>query len=642
MPNRAAARAAALLSHLRCNDAAAPAAAAAPTDAPTGAPCAAAPSAAELEALFGFGMSPVERRAREVMLADPLFRELPYEMNKREQRDLGLRQLQAFLPRVGFDITAFRDDPSRVIDLLAQAPLLPNFGMGGKFAVHVSLFGSTVLFLGTQRHHGLLSGVSSGQVLGSFAMTELRGGSNVKAVETTATYDKATSEFVLHTPSVGATKFWIGGIANHSTFAVVFARLLIDGSDKGVHVFLAQLRTRDGVSLPGVRLVECGQKIGVNCLDNGGIQFDHFRVPRTALLNRFSDVDEHGVYTSVAKNADQVFVIHMGELILNRMGAANACLVANMVGLATAIPFVHARRQFGPPNSAEEAPLISYRTTQTRLVSYLAALIASRVALLAFRKPLCAEISAHVREGTPYSAELHIEATALKYMVTWLSRDSLQLARECCGGQGYLSINRIGWMLADVDHMTTVEGDNVVLTQQVARYLLKKLAGKSASVPRPDVDQLDSSEKIGAALQWLLHAQVARVVAGLKADVAQHGQFGAWSRNLDAVVDLAKAYAFAQMFGHLRARLASQPTPPAANVAAVGDAVLRLFGLFALQQFRALATDTSSGFRAQLHAALDTVTAHSRALVDSLGVPIELLGPTAHPDWMERVSRETI
>jgi len=42
----------------------------------------------------------------------------------------------------------------------------------------------------------------------------------------------------------------------------VFARLIIDDSDKGVHVFLVQLRSRDGLSVPGVRLVECGQKIG--------------------------------------------------------------------------------------------------------------------------------------------------------------------------------------------------------------------------------------------------------------------------------------------------------------------------------------------------------------------------------------------
>jgi acyl-CoA oxidase len=42
-------------------------------------------------------------------------------------------------------------------------------------------------------------------------MTELAHGSNVAGLETTATFDERTDEFVIHTPHVGATKWWIGG-----------------------------------------------------------------------------------------------------------------------------------------------------------------------------------------------------------------------------------------------------------------------------------------------------------------------------------------------------------------------------------------------------------------------------------------------
>ncbi len=42
-------------------------------------------------------------------------------------------------------------------------------------------------------------------------MTELAHGSNVAGLETTATFDEKTDEFVIHTPHVGATKWWIGG-----------------------------------------------------------------------------------------------------------------------------------------------------------------------------------------------------------------------------------------------------------------------------------------------------------------------------------------------------------------------------------------------------------------------------------------------
>jgi acyl-CoA oxidase len=41
--------------------------------------------------------------------------------------------------------------------------------------------------------------------------SELAHGSNVAGVETTATFDEKTDEFVIHTPHLGATKWWIGG-----------------------------------------------------------------------------------------------------------------------------------------------------------------------------------------------------------------------------------------------------------------------------------------------------------------------------------------------------------------------------------------------------------------------------------------------
>ena len=75
-------------------------------------------------------------------------------------------------------------------------------------------------------------------IIGCYAQTELGHGSNVAGLETTATLDKATDEFVIHTPNIKATKFWPGALGLHSTHAIVFARLIVDGRDYGVKPFI--------------------------------------------------------------------------------------------------------------------------------------------------------------------------------------------------------------------------------------------------------------------------------------------------------------------------------------------------------------------------------------------------------------------
>jgi acyl-CoA oxidase len=80
--------------------------------------------------------------------------------------------------------------------------------------VHFTLFGGAIMHLGTERHERQFAdGINSWATPGSFAMTELGHGSNVAGIETVATYDKATREFVITTPSEDAQKIWIGNAA---------------------------------------------------------------------------------------------------------------------------------------------------------------------------------------------------------------------------------------------------------------------------------------------------------------------------------------------------------------------------------------------------------------------------------------------
>jgi len=48
-------------------------------------------------------------------------------------------------------------------------------------------------------------------------------------LETTATLDKKTDEFIINTPTLTATKWWPGELGKFANYAAVAARMIIDG-----------------------------------------------------------------------------------------------------------------------------------------------------------------------------------------------------------------------------------------------------------------------------------------------------------------------------------------------------------------------------------------------------------------------------
>merc|ERR1719183_1340337 len=89
-----------------------------------------------------------------------------------------------------------------------------------------------------------------GRFFGAYTQTELGHGSNIRALETTATFDKDTDEFVIHSPTLTSMKWWPTGI-QACTHAAVMAQLVIDGISYGFHGFFVQLRDDNGLCMPG-------------------------------------------------------------------------------------------------------------------------------------------------------------------------------------------------------------------------------------------------------------------------------------------------------------------------------------------------------------------------------------------------------
>ena len=337
-----------------------------------------------------------------------------------------------------------------------------------KVGVQFGLFGGAVLHLGTERHHErYLADIASLELPGCFAMTEDGHGSDVQHLRTTATYDPETQEFVVDTPDDDAHKMWIGNAARDGRMAAVFAQLIVGGENRGVHALLVPLRDDGGRVLDGVRIEDCGPKLGLDGVDNGKLWFDAVRVPREALLDRYAHVSENGTYFSEIESPTKRFFSMLGTLIQGRVSVCGAAINASKVALAIAVRHAGARRQFGPPEG-EEVTLMTYRTHQRRLLPQLADAYALHFA----QERLVATLAEHFGEEGERGRELETMAAALKAVGTWHATETIQACREACGGQGYLRANRFAALKADTDVFTTFEGDNTVLLQLVAKNLL--------------------------------------------------------------------------------------------------------------------------------------------------------------------------
>ncbi|HEY0118026.1 MAG TPA: acyl-CoA dehydrogenase [Cellulomonas sp.] len=449
------------------------------------------------------------RREARALAADPGFRAIE-GLSLAEQRERVLTQLRALVA----DHDVLRAFPSalggaddhggslaRFEELVAADPSLQI-----KAGVQWGLFASAILHLGTADHHArLLPGAMSLDVPGAFAMTETGHGSDVAAIATTAEYDATTQEFVVRTPFRAAWKDYLGNAASHGVAAVVFAHLITAAPggprvDHGVHAFYVPIRDpRTGTFLPGVGGEDDGYKGGLNGIDNGRLWFDHVRVPRADLLNRYGDVAPDGTYSSPIASPGRRFFTMLGTLVQGRVSLDGAAANAAKIGLAVAVTYGNQRRQFAGAGD-DEVVLLDHGEHQHRLLPLVAETYATAYAheelLAAFDDVFSG------RGDTPDAREdLETLAATLKPTSSWHALRTLQVCREASGGAGFLAENRIVGLRADLDVYATFEGDNTVLYQLVAKRLLSDYA---------------TAVKAGG------RTEVARLVAGRAADVALH------------------------------------------------------------------------------------------------------------------------
>ena len=518
-----------------------------------------------------------------------------------------------------------------------------------KFGVQFGLFGGSILMLGTERHHRrYLADTGTLELPGCFAMTELGHGSNVYDIETEAHYRPESEEFEIVTPGESARKDYIGNAACHGRLATVFVQLFVRGERHGVHALLVPIRDQDGSVRDGVRIEDCGEKLGLNGVDNGRIWFDHVRVPRENLLNRFADVSSDGEYSSSIPSPSRRFFTMLSALVAGRVSIALAALSASKSGLAIAIRYGEQRRQFGP-EGGQEFRLLDYRSHQRRLMPPLASTYALHFALRHLARRF-------VERSEQDEREVEALAAGLKAYSTWHNIEILQTARECCGGQGYLAVNRFAALKADSDIFATFEGDNTVLMLLVAKGLLTeyrrqfedlrpftllKYLGRRAGAALTELNPLvtrltDESHLLDAefhlaAFRYREESLLRSVATRLRHRI-QEGQdsYHAFNDCQDHLLSTARAHVERVVLEQfIKAVAACQPE-------SLRDSLQSVRGLFALSRLEAdrgwfqesgyLSSGKSKAIRTQVNNLCAELRPDAVALVDAFGIPDELLG----------------
>lgn len=328
-----------------------------------------------------------------------------------------------------------------------------------------------------------------GGFIAAYAQTELGHGSNVRGLETMATFDSATKEFEIHSPTLTSLKWWPTGMYA-CTHALVFAQLIIGSKNYGFHGFMVQLRRDDGGPMDGVEIGEIGPKLNGTSNNIGYCRFTRVRIPMDRLFSKHSKVTLEGEYVAAPRNLSKLSYISMMLARTSIVGiaykeCAKAVTIAVRYSAIRKQGFKDSTGDAGIEKGEEHAVLDyqmqRYRTFKALSLAYC--LLWSSRFLSKYIRRVQEAIQGGDEKAADDLPELHATLSGLKAHSTVKAHMSIEDCRKCCGGQGFLLSSGIAKIAPDFSEWVTVEGEQVILSLQCARFLIKAVRDASAGKP---------------------------------------------------------------------------------------------------------------------------------------------------------------
>ncbi|KAM8772982.1 peroxisomal acyl-coenzyme A oxidase 1 isoform 1-T1 [Acanthopagrus schlegelii] len=307
------------------------------------------------------------------------------------------------------------------------------------------------------------------EIIGTYAQTEMGHGTHLRGLETTATYDPATQEFVLNSPTVSSIKWWPGGLGKTSNHAIVLAQLYTQGSCHGLHAFIVPIRDMNThVPLPGIVVGDIGPKFGFDEIDNGYLKMENVRIPRENMLMKYAKVEPDGTYMKPPSTK-----LTYGTMVFIRSMIVGESARALSKACTIAIRYSAVRHQSEIRPGEPEPQILDFQTQQYKLFPLLATAYAF-IFVGQYMKNTYSRISGDINQGDfSELPELHALSAGLKAFTTWTANAAIEVCRMSCGGHGYSRSSGLPDLYVNFTPTCTYEGENTVMMLQTARYLVK-------------------------------------------------------------------------------------------------------------------------------------------------------------------------
>lgn len=321
--------------------------------------------------------------------------------------------------------------------------------------------------------------------------------SALRDIETTATFDVETDEFIINSPNITSTKWWIGMAGQTATHTVVIAQTLIHGKNVGLNWFIVQLRdTITGQVVPGVQAGDVGSKVGHQGVDNGWIQFHQKRIPRTNMLTKWVSMDRSGEFQPAPNPA-----VMYATLIPERFSLVTITLTLVTQALTIATRYGVVRRQ-----GSKNQQIMDYQSHYVKLLPAISFMYMVQNSFKTLDDQFAILTAGGEMDPIVYlnhMGDMHSISASLKGLSGSYATEILEICRRSCGGHAYSAYNALGNLISDFGVMTTGGGDNVVLLQQAAHYLLYRLNQKLEFDDYPELKYQSATHYIARAKELL-------------------------------------------------------------------------------------------------------------------------------------------